>query len=31
MDDVKATDVELIYHLADVAGEYLDHVYTGNC
>ena len=31
MDDVKATDVGLIYHLADVAGEYLDHVYTGNC
>lgn len=31
MDDVKATNVELIYHLADVAGEYLDHVYTGNC
>ena len=31
MDDVKATDVELIYHLADIAGEYLDHVYTGNC
>lgn len=31
MDDVRATDVELIYHLADIAGEYLDHVYTGNC
>ncbi|MBQ2066414.1 MAG: radical SAM protein, partial [Clostridiales bacterium] len=31
MDDVKATDVGLIYHLADIAGEYLDHVYTGNC
>ena len=31
MDDVKATDVKLIYRLADIAGEYLDHVYTGNC
>lgn len=31
MDDVRATDVDLIYHLADIAGEYLDHVYTGNC
>ena len=31
MDDVKATDVDLIYRLVDIAGEYLDHVYTGNC
>ena len=31
MMDRKATDVDLIYHLADVAGEKLKHVYTGNC
>ena len=26
-----ATEVEKVYRLADVAGEYLDHVFTGNC
>ena len=31
MMDRKATDVDLIYHLSDVAGEKLKHVYTGNC
>lgn len=31
MDDVKATDVKLVYRLADIASEYLEHVYTGNC
>jgi pyruvate formate lyase activating enzyme len=31
MTDRAATDVDLIYHLADVAGEILKHVYTGNC
>lgn len=31
MMDRKATDVDLVYHLADVAGERLKHVYTGNC
>ncbi len=31
MTDRKATDVRLIYHLADVAREYLKFVYTGNC
>ena len=31
MTDRKATDVELIYRLRDVAGKYLKHVYTGNC
>jgi pyruvate formate lyase activating enzyme len=31
MMDRKATDVDLIYHLANVAGEKLKHVYTGNC
>ena len=31
MDDVKATDVKLVYRLADIASGYLDHVYTGNC
>ena len=31
MTDRAATDVDLIYHLADVAGEKLKHVYTGNC
>ena len=31
MTDRVATDVDLIYHLADVAGEKLKHVYTGNC
>ena len=29
--DVPATDVGLIYHLRDVAGKELDHVFTGNC
>ena len=31
MMDRKATDVDLIYHLSDVAVEKLKHVYTGNC
>ncbi|MBR0411644.1 MAG: AmmeMemoRadiSam system radical SAM enzyme [Eubacterium sp.] len=31
MKDRKATDVSLIYHLADIAGERLKYVYTGNC
>ena len=31
MKDKEPTDVALIYHLADVAREKLDHVYTGNC
>ncbi len=31
MTDRNATSVELIYHLADVAREKLDYVYTGNC
>ena len=26
-----ATDVDLIYRLAEVAGQNLDHVFTGNC
>ena len=29
--DVPATDVDRIYALKDVAGKYLDHVFTGNC
>ena len=31
MTDRPATDVEAIYHLADVAREELKYVYTGNC
>ena len=31
MTDRHATDVRHIYHLKDVAGEYLKYVYTGNC
>ena len=31
MKEKEATDVSLIYHLADVARENLDYVYTGNC
>ena len=31
MTDREATDVALIYRLADVAGERLKYVYTGNC
>ena len=31
MQDRNATDVAHIYHLKDVAGEYLNFVYTGNC
>ena len=31
MKDRPATDVELIYSLADLAREKLDYVYTGNC
>ena len=29
--DAPATDVDLIYHLRDVAGSELDNVFTGNC
>ncbi len=31
MTDRGPTDVKTVYHLADVAGETLRHVYTGNC
>ena len=31
MTDRRATSVRTVYHLADVAREFLDHVYTGNC
>ena len=31
MTDRAATDVGQIYRLAQIAGEYLDYVYTGNC
>ena len=31
MNDKSPTDVSLIYHLADIARENLDYVYTGNC
>ncbi len=31
MRDKAPTDVTLVYRLADVAREYLDYVYTGNC
>ena len=31
MCDRSATDVSLIYRLADVAREQLKYVYTGNC
>ena len=31
MQDRKATDVRIIRHLAKIAGETLEHVYTGNC
>ena len=31
MKDRPATDVRWVYHLADVAREYLQYVYTGNC
>ncbi len=31
MTDRAATDVGLIYHLADIARERLNYVYTGNC
>ena len=31
MRDRDATDVALIYHLADIARESLNYVYTGNC
>ena len=31
MTDRKATDVSKIYSLADIAGEKLEYVYTGNC
>ncbi len=31
MTDRKATDIDLVYRLADVAKEKLNYVYTGNC
>ena len=31
MTDRKATDVRHVYRLAEVAGEKLRYVYTGNC
>ncbi|MCR5684401.1 MAG: AmmeMemoRadiSam system radical SAM enzyme [Lachnospiraceae bacterium] len=31
MTDRNATDVALIYHLADIARENLKYIYTGNC
>ncbi len=31
MQDRDATDMEKVYHLADVARENLEYVYTGNC
>ncbi len=31
MTDREATDIGLVYRLADVAGEKLNYVYTGNC
>ncbi len=31
MRDREATEVELIYRLADIAGKYLKHVFIGNC
>ena len=31
MKDRQPTPVRTVYHLAEVASEYLEHVYTGNC
>ena len=31
MTDRNATDIDLIYRLADLCREYLNFVYTGNC
>ena len=31
MQDVQAVDVQTVYRLANVAGKYVEHVYTGNC
>ena len=31
MQDVQAADVQMVYRLANVAGKYVEHVYTGNC
>lgn len=31
MEDRRATDVKTVYHLADIARETLQYVYTGNC
>ncbi|WP_026662300.1 AmmeMemoRadiSam system radical SAM enzyme [Butyrivibrio proteoclasticus] len=31
MTDIPATDLDKIYHLREIAGKYLDHVFTGNC
>lgn len=31
MQDKDATDVQLVYRLANLAGKYLEHVFVGNC
>lgn len=31
MTDRSATDVQQVYHLANIAGKYLEHVFVGNC
>lgn len=31
MQDRNATDVQLVYRLANLAGKYLEHVFVGNC
>ncbi len=31
MSDQKATPVQTVYQLAEAAGKYLEHVFTGNC
>ena len=31
MQDRKATDIQTVYHLAEIARESLQYVYTGNC
>lgn len=31
MTDREATDIDKVYRLAEAAGKYLEHVFTGNC
>ncbi len=31
MEDREATDVHKVYRLAETAGEYLEHIFVGNC